>query len=336
MSGKTLITLLLAALAASVAIQAQDRNGEAEPENAAEEEILSPRASFEAFVEAVINENDRLRPAERNRLIAGYIDLDTRIAAMAESDEQEIEPEAARQIKRKFLGLVQSQRFADNLAGSGLRVTEEGEIDMEAGTAEITINLDDALGEARGFRVKMTLDRENRLWRWHTMEALDGGDNATPAPDSVEETDEQKFERLAQEVGEVRELIRKLTIREKQLLEELIRLTDAAAARATPEATTRAVFNATMAGDADKVLALHTEPRRKLKDEEDFRKRVAALSERIESFDIISSEIDRESATRATVRVELHLFAEGTLTEMRTINVSLGKVGDEWLVDEEP
>jgi hypothetical protein len=187
----------------------------------------------------------------------------------------------------------------------------------------------------------MSLDAANLHWRWFAMPRI--GEPAE-APPPEPKTPAQRLFQIAQELTELTKARTVLDAQERRLKSERRRLLakiqeDKAGDGlfASPRRTVENLWKAIQSADFEAFLRGHLESRRADADTPETRKRFARNTERIKKWKVLESTINERDSSRSTVRVQVTFRApDETAPRMRTISVSLRKVADEWLIDEEP
>jgi uncharacterized protein YhaN len=288
----------------------------------------SPAESFRAFVEAVLA--DDKPEAERRAVLERYFDFDTWLANKEASEGKQYAEDDRAQMKKDWLTLFLSAEFSESYRARSVQIVEEPQPAGDA--AELIITMIEPGSEKPGkFRVLMM--RSGEHWRWHSIPRLAEAEPATPkTPDEQLAAVVKALEELREQSAQIAERIRQLETERKRIESQIAETNAGQAPYSTPMTTAHTLGNALSAEDVEAVLRAHADARRG-GDKEKLAAKLKRESARLASWEPLDSTL--QGADGAFVRVRVRLWANQGV-KSRTITLALRKVGDEWLVDEEP
>ena len=298
----------------------------------ADDKQLTPRESFEKFVDVVMRED--MTEADRAAAFESYFDFETWLGEREKSDGKTYGENERADMKRDWLDLFRSAEFRDSWRKRKIRVLEEPKADRDSGKAELLISMTGSSGTEEKFRVLMTLAEDGSHWRWYSIPQIEA---ELPAASLAE-----RLENAEKQLDEVIKQRRRLEAYEQALQEEIARMRAELAEEgagdspyATPKSVVETAWRAIEKGDATALLDCHTTRRIAATKTDDLKSSLARTRERLMAWEVVDSTIDASDATRAVVRVKLKLQQTGE-ADQRTISVRVVKVGDNWKIDEEP
>lgn len=298
----------------------------------ADEKQLTPRESFEAFVDVVMRED--MTAEDRAKAFEQYFDFDTWLTEREKSNGKTYAEDERAGMKSDWLSLFRSAEFRDSWRKRKVRVLEEPTPDRKLRKAELVISMTGAGGTEEKFRVLLTLAEGGSHWRWYSIPQIE---SELPEP-----TLEERITKAEAQLTALAELRQQLNERETALREEITRmraeLAEAGAGDspyATPKSVVETAWRAIEKGDASGLLDCHTTRRIAAAKTETLNASIKKTRERLMSWEILDSTIDADDSTRAVVRVKLKLQRTGD-TDERTISVTVLKIGETWKIDELP
>ncbi|MCB9894528.1 MAG: hypothetical protein H6839_08770 [Planctomycetes bacterium] len=298
----------------------------------ADETQLTPRQSFEKFVDVVMRED--MTEADRAAAFESYFDFDTWLGEREKSDGKTYNEDERADMKRDWLDLFRSAEFRDSWRKRKVRVLEEPMTDRESGKAELVISMTGAAGAEEKFRVLMTLADDGSHWRWYSIPQIEA---ELPAPSLSE-----RLENAEKQLDEVIKQRRRLEAYEQKLLEEIARMRAELAEQGggdspygTPKSVVETAWRAIEKGDANALLDCHTTRRIAGAKTADVNASLKKTRDRLMSWSVVDSTIDANDAGQAVVRVKLTLQQTGEPDE-RTVSIRVVKIGELWKIDEEP
>jgi hypothetical protein len=284
----------------------------------------SPAQSFQAFMRAVL---DTQKPeAERRAIIERYFDFDALVAEREAVEGIGWDEERRNQLRAEWMALFLSGEFQQ---GREIRILREPE--PQGDRAELIISLDEPDARHRvPFLVKLT--RAEGYWRWYSIRPT----RDEPPPPA---TPEERLQTVLAELAELKAANERIAERVAELEAERHRLEGELAERRADEApfsspltTALTVGRAVLAADIEALLRSHVPARREL-DHEALQSRLRVESEALASWEPLDSRLRGEG--EAVVRVKLQRWTD-TGVKTRTLTLNMRKLGDEWLVDQEP
>lgn len=285
------------------------------------QEKLSPRESFQKFIDAVLIEE--ATEEERTEAFDRYFDFDTWLANKQAADGKTYTPEEAAEFKQGWYDVFRSAEFRKRYQDSGA-VVQDSKID--GAKAELTMTL----GEQQ-FRVLMTASADGSYWRWYDIPVVEKPKD--PA---------ERLKDLEKALQDLRVERARLNEVEEALLEEIAKLRAELAEEgagespyATPRSVVETAWKAIEGNDPNALLDCHTSSRVTEADAAGVKEKVKTTSERLMSWEILDSTIDTKDPALAIVRVRVKLQRTGEPDD-RTINVRVVRVGENWKIDEEP
>ncbi|MCF6229007.1 MAG: hypothetical protein L3J82_10215 [Planctomycetes bacterium] len=303
--------------------------------------VTSPRKSFEAFIEAVLNEPE-LDETERTARFNAYFDFENWLIEKEKADGVEYSDEEAVELKADWHTLFKSDEFRRTYKVRNVRVIEEPEPDWQTERAEIVIAMKNTVSnEDEKFKVLMTLHVENMHWRWYAIPRIEPENPKKPDAEPAKTTPE-RINQIEKELKNIEEARETLADKEAALKKELrdlkaaqIEETADGGAYSTPRKTVLAVWRAIQAEDTTVFLRAHLEKHRDSADEEAVDKRLKKDSARISKWEVLDTTVDANDENRAIVRVKISFESAGKNRE-KTLSLKLKKTAGEWLLNEKP
>jgi hypothetical protein len=296
--------------------------------------------AFLAFIRGLTD--PELGPAARTELVDRYFDFDTWMEGR-EADADRPYTQAERdEFRQQWRDVLQSRRFRDAYRDRDLRI-EHVEHNGTGARVRISMTVPDR-EQLEYFDVLMTL-RDN-VWRWHTIRPVAAPVAPDPAPQPPDDTPTGRIERLQAEIERLRRLEDEVGRALIELESELSRLRAEQAeelaeggAYASPMSTVRTLGRALLAEDTEGVARAHV-PTRRPADTDALAARVKSRSAGLATWEALDSRLVGDEGTRATVRVRVTLWPDSpdasAGTDTRIVILALRRIGDEWLVDENP
>ncbi|MHC4840542.1 MAG: hypothetical protein ACYTDT_06200 [Planctomycetota bacterium] len=319
------LILILAIITAALPMAAQDELDRGS--------VTGPKESFEAFIEAVLNDPE-MTTADRTARFESHFDFDRWMEDKQKADGKEYSQEEKASLKADWHSLFFSDEFRNTYKDSEVQVVSQDDPDWENETAELLISLKDESGTEEQFKVMMTLNRQGKHWSWYSI----------PRVKSAVEPDEEPLDRIEQIQKLLQEIERSresLDAKEQELKKELRTLKTARLEReadggkySTPAKTVAAVWQAIRLQNVQSFLRAHTTARGELVDNDKLAERLKRDSVRMRDWEILDTNIDSDDEARAIVRVKVELVIDGEDCS-KTVSLSLMKVGKDWLLDEE-
>lgn len=311
------IALVVAISALSAVLYAQD--------------AMSPRESYEAFVDAVLDED--MDGDSRTAAFERYFDFDAWVKRHEDEQGGASTEEERAGLLEEWLQVFRSEEFRERYERGNVTVERELMRDDDEGKAELLISLetDDRLER---FRVQLNRSEDGTHWRWYAIPPYDGDADEDPAPADRLAEIEKQLAAIAEKQRDLDELAARLRGEAASIRAEIVEEDAGESPYATPASVVRTAWRAIENGNAESVLACHVEAKRPVKDGAVV-ERVAALRDRLMAWEVLDTIVDVDDARRATVRVKLTLQRTGTPDE-RTISVNVRRAGGEWKIDEAP
>lgn len=303
--------------------------------------VTSPRKSFEAFIEAVLNEPE-LDETERTARFNAYFDFTNWLIEKEKSEGAEYSDEEATALKADWHTLFKSEEFRKTYKERNVRVIEEPEANWQTERAEIVIAMKNTVSnQDEKFKVMMTLHVENMHWRWYAIPRIEPTEKTEPESSPARTTPE-RIKQIESELKAIEDAKESLANKEAALKKELRDLKSAQVeetvddgAYSTPRKTVLAVWRAIQAEDTTAFLRAHLEKHRDSADEEVAGKRLKRDSARISKWEVIDTTVDANDENSAIVRVKVSFESDGKTRE-KTLSLKLKKTAGEWLLNEKP
>lgn len=303
--------------------------------------VISPRKSFEAFIEAVLNEPE-LSKEERTARFNSYFDFENWLTEKEKTEGKTYSDEDKVSLKADWHTLFFSDEFRQIYKKRDIRVIEEPEPDWKAERAELVIAMKNTVSEKdEKFRVQMTLNVEKLHWSWYAIPRVESDQPSDTGQKPTAEGAE-RIRQVEAELEAVKNTKKALAAKQSKLEKELRRLkseqvgnSDKEGIYSTPHKTVSAIWRAIRAEDTASFLRGHLERHRKNVDENKVSARLKKDSSRITVWDILDTTVNANDENRAIVRVKISFKSDGNIRK-KTLSLNLVKISGEWLLNEEP
>lgn len=304
--------LLIALLAAPLAAQAP-----------------TPRACFEQFVAAVLNEKG-IAEAERTRDLERCFDFEAWAAEREQEENRKFPADERARLKADWNTLLASAEFRDNWKKRKVTITDAPEPAQREATLQIKLSAEGERGET--FQVKLRLNPSGDFWRWYAIVPLDhkAGDNPAPAPRTTAQQLADVEARLAEVDSAARqlqaareELLRQQRDLRARLEEERGQDKELGSPRSLAEVAGRCLLSNDWGG----FLLAHAPARRG----DGAKQRFAEQRVKLAAW-VVKQVVVQEQGRRALVGVEIR-FIGG---QVREIVLEVSRQDGRWWIDEAP
>ncbi|MBK9975498.1 MAG: hypothetical protein IPP14_12070 [Planctomycetes bacterium] len=304
--------LLLALVAAPLAAQAP-----------------TPRACFEQFVAAVLNEAGAAE-ADRTRALQRCFDFEAWAAEREIDENRKFPAEERTRLKADWDTLLASAEFRDNWKKRKVTIIDAPAPAQSEATLQIKLSAEGQRGET--FQVKLRLNPAGDFWRWYAIVPLDrkAGDNPAPAP----RTTAQQLADIEAKLAEVDSAARQLELAKEELLRQQRELRakleeerGADKELGSPRALAEVAGRCLLSNDWGGFLLAHAPAHRS----DAAKQRFGQLRIKLAGWTVKQVVVEQEGK-RALLGVELR-FIGG---EMRQIVLEAVRVDGRWWIDEAP